>query len=29
MKLTKSFSVRINGKGDFLPKKEAKQLKLF
>lgn len=29
MVLTKSFSIRVNGKGDFLPKKEAKQLKLF
>jgi len=29
MVLTKSFSVRVNGKGNFLPKKEAKQLKLF
>jgi hypothetical protein len=29
MKLTESFSVRIDGKGNFLPKKEAKQLKLF
>ena len=29
MVLTESFSVRIDGKGNFLPKKEAKQLKLF
>ena len=29
MTLTKSFSVRVNGKGDFLPKKKAKQLELF
>ena len=29
MKLTKSISVRVNGKGDFLPKKKAKQLELF
>lgn len=29
MILTKSFSVKIDSKGNFLPKKEAKQLKLF